>query len=77
MEENQIHILAAEAVARFERFRGRVDQPEIDDLHAGPLEHFCDPGEVAFKPSLEFLELGPVSVQADAEKSDAEWFDGC
>ena len=74
MEENKIHFLAAEPVTGLERLRGRVDQAQIDDLDIGPGEHFRDPGEVAIKAFLEPFKLGPVGVQADAEKSDAERF---
>ena len=62
---------AAETVARLEGLWRRIDQAEINDLHAGPGEFRGHFPQVTLQPLLEAGELGPISVESDAEESDA------
>ena len=55
----------------FERALRRVDEPEIDDLHAGSLQLVGNDLHIAFESALQPLELTPVSIQTDTEKTHA------
>ena len=72
MQENQIHILAAEAMPGIKRLRRRIDQSEVHDFHAGPGEFCADFPQITFEPFLEAGELRPVSVETYAEQADAD-----
>ena len=74
MQKNQIHVRRAELVSGLQRLFGIVNEAEVDDFDAGPLEILLHHAQIAFEPRLEPLELRPVGVEADAEESDAGWF---
>jgi len=47
-------------------------RPRFTTSTPGRSSFFLDSADVAFETRLESLELRPVSVEADAEKSDAK-----
>src|ERR1035437_2812363 len=72
VQENNVHVRLAEFVAGLQSLFWIVNETKIHDLDAGTFEFFLDSADVAFETRLESLELRPVSVEADAEKSDAK-----
>ena len=74
MQEDQIDVGLAKLVARLGRFRGVIDQPEVN--YVGP-QRFKLPGDavgIPIQPVFQPRKLRPVSIQSDAEESDAR---GC
>ena len=52
----------------------RVDQAEVHDFDAGPLEPRRHLRHIAFEPLLESRKLRPVGVESDAEQAHAQGF---
>ena len=71
MQDDEVHIGAAKGVARHHRLFGVVDQAQVDQFDAGPLDALGDLGEIALQPLVQPLELGPVGVQANAKQANA------
>ena len=72
VQEDQVHVRAPELPPGLAGALGVVHQAEVDDLDARPRELLRHAGHVALQSFLEPGELRPVSVQADAEETDAE-----
>jgi len=56
----------------FQCFFWIINQAEVHDLDTRTLEFFLHGANMTFEARLESFELRPVSVEADAEKSDAK-----
>ena len=72
VKKDHVHVRLAEFVAGFQRLHRIVNQAEVDDLDAGTLQFFLDGADIAFEARLETFELRPISVKADAKKSDTQ-----
>jgi hypothetical protein len=72
VQKQQIDVRAPECMARVCRFLRAIDQAEIDNFHARPIEALRHSVGVFLEPSLQPLELRPVSLEPDGEESDAK-----
>jgi len=71
IEEDEIDVGAAQFPACCVGALGAIDEPQIDDFRARPFELLRDATDIPFKPFLKSGKLGPVSVQSNSEKPDA------
>src|SRR5205814_9378329 len=73
VQKNQIDIALAELMPGFKRFHRTVDQAEVDDLNAGPLQSLLNDRDISLQPLFQPRELRPVGVQPDSEQADFQW----
>ena len=72
IEENDVHLRAPEEAPGLGGALRRIHQTRVADFDSGASEFVRDLGDISLEAFLEALELRPVGLEADAEKSDAK-----
>ena len=74
-QEDQIDIRLPKRMSRRNSLLGRIDESKVHNLYLRTAELAGYLRDISHQAILESLELRPIRVKADAEKSDLQGLD--